>query len=57
MIVSTITRVLTRTIINYYVIGHVQILHDDSYCRLNEQMIVNDCFSVNSFAKNRLKPI
>ena len=37
--------------------GHVQILHDDSYCRLNEQMIVNDWFSVNNFAKNGLKPI
>ena len=69
--VSTIKRVLntnfhalSSTIIDYHQLScswdmfKFDIKMDDSFfavCR-NERMIVNDSFSINSFAKNELKP-
>ena len=32
------------------------VIVDDSFCRLNERMIMNESFSLNSFSKNGLKP-
>ena len=53
MIVSTIIKthyhVLSSTMLKFIMIV------DDSFCSLNEQMIVNDSFWVNSLAKTRLK--
>ena len=50
------------TIIDYHQLScgldmfNFEIILDDSYCRLNERMIVSKNFSGSSFAKNGLKP-
>ena len=54
MIVSTIINNTNYHVLSSTMLKFIMIV-DDSFCSLNEQMIVNDSFWVNSLAKTRLK--
>ena len=60
MIVDDIFNYHTHLITNYQLSCSLDMFKfemkvDDSFCRLSEQIILNNSFSISSFAKNGLK--